>query len=48
MEYGLIKKRRIFRPDPKYLGGRTDYSIDEISQNQLNLTAEFFGQKGNK
>ncbi len=47
MEYGLIKKRRMFRPDPKYLGGRTDYSIDEISQNQLNVTAEFFGQKGN-
>ena len=47
MEYGLIKKKRIFRPDPKYLGVSTNNSIDEISKNQLNITAEFFGQKGN-
>lgn len=47
MEFGLIKKRRLFRPDPKYLGGNTDYTVDDISKNQLDLAAEIFGQKGN-
>ena len=47
MEYRLIKKRRLFRPNPKYLGGTIDYSIDEVSENQLDYTSELFGQKGN-
>lgn len=47
MEYGFIKKRPIYRINPKYLGGYVDNTIDEVSKNQLEYTANLFGQKGN-
>lgn len=47
MEFGLIKKRPIYRVNPKYLGGYEDNSVDEVSKNQLDYTASLFGQKGN-
>ena len=30
-----------------YILGGNDYTIDEVSKNQLDYTAELFGQKGN-
>jgi len=48
MEFGLIKKRKRFRTNPKYLGmDNNDNTIDEISIHQLDYTATLFGQKVN-
>jgi transposase len=46
MQYGFIKYRPKPRVNPKYLAGYYDNTIDEISKNQLDYTAQLFGQKG--
>lgn len=47
MELGIIKKRPILKVNPKYLSSYVDNSIDVVSVNQLDYTANLFGQKGN-
>jgi transposase len=46
MDLGIIKRQAKSRVNPKYLGSYVDYSIDEVSKNQLDYTSEIFGQNG--
>ncbi|HHX67961.1 MAG TPA: IS21 family transposase [Gallicola sp.] len=46
MELGLIPIRNRPKLKPKYLGLQDDYTIDEVSRNQLSLASELFGQEG--